>query len=227
MGGGFRKRYGVPMGSMIDKSQKKQGIINPEVRTRVHGLDPDMLKAKPISGGKRDARRVRLIKDFFAELPDDGITYQEFTEEVPYNVATGQRFQIFSHTTPDNRTFFVDNIEFFASAAFSGGLVPAGVIEGLVQCYFEIGNVVPVEIRTTRVQPGLPIEDRAYFPFLNERVGAREVTFALTAKSGREVTAYYINRAGGSPIPLSGVGVRVEGWLVDSNIIEEILEQQR
>lgn len=224
MGGGFRKRYGVPMGPITDKVKKAPGS---EFRNKVYGLDPDMLKAKPIRGGTQDAKRVRLVKDFFAELPDDVVIYQDFTEQVEYNIALNQRFQIFSHTIPANRTFFVDDVEFFATHAFGGGLVAAGIIEGLVQCYFEIGRVVPVEIRTTRVQPGLSLEDRAYFPFLNDRVGAREVTFSLIAKSGRELNAYYINRSTGSPIPLGGIGIRVQGWLADSNIIEEILEQQR
>lgn len=228
MGGGFRKRYGVPVGSMIDKSHKKPGVIQPDIRSKVYGLDPDRLKPKPISGGKKDADRVRLVKDFFAELPENMVIYQEFTKEVVHNPSTQNlRYPILEHTIPDNRTLFVDNVLFYATPAFGSGLVPSGIIEQYVQCYFEIGKVVPVEIRTTRVQTGLTPDGRAYFPFLNDRVGAREVTFSLIAKSGRELNAYYINRGGPSPIPLATVGVRVEGWLVDSNIIEEILEQQR
>jgi hypothetical protein len=122
----------------------------------------------------------------------------------------------------------VDNVLFYATPLFGSGLVPAGIIEPYVQCYFEVGNVVPVGIETERAIAGAAtIETRAYFPFLNDRVGAREVTFSLIAKSGRELSAYYINRGGISPIPLNTIGVRVEGWLADSNIIEEILEQQR
>lgn len=225
MGGGFRKRYGVPMGPMIGKNQARSP--GADVRDKVYGLDPEMLRAKPMSGNRKDADRVRLIKSFFSQLPESMIVYQELTEEVAYDTTTNQRINILSHPIPENRTFFVDYIEFFAKAAFGAGLVPAGIIEGLVQCYFEIGKVTPVEIRTTRVQTGLPAENRAYFPFLNDRIGAREVTFSLIAKSGRELSAYYINRVTGSPIPLDGIGIRIEGWLVDSNIIEEILEQQR
>ena len=145
---------------------------------------------------------------------------------VTFNTALNQNFTILTHTIPDNRTFLVDNVVFFAKPLFGAGLIASGVIEGAVQCFFEIGDVVPVEIRTIRVQTGLPVENRAYFPFLNDRVGAREVTFSLDAKSGRELQAYYINRAV-SPVPVGTVGARIEGWLIDSNIYEEILEQQR
>ena len=229
MGGSrFKKRHGVPMGPMIDRSYKQPGIINPDVRTKVYGLDPDRLQPRPISGGKNDAKRVRLVKDFFAKLPENIVIFQEITGEVPHDPQRQDlRYPILEHTIPDNRTFFVDNIQFFATPAFATGLVPAGTIEPYVQCYFEIGKVVPVGIETERVQTGITPESRAYFPFLNDRVGAREVTFSLIAKSGRELNAYYINRGGPSPIPLATVGIRIEGWLADSNIIEEILEQQR
>lgn len=228
MGGGRKKRHGIPIGPLVRRDHKEPGIINPEVREKIYGLDPSRLRAKPISGGKKDARRVRLVKDFYSRLQDEQIVFVDLTDEVEFStVPLGRRFPILSFNVPSNRTLIIDNMYFFARAAFGlGELLPPGVIEGSVQCFFEIGEVVPVEIRSSRVQTLLPSEDRAYFPFLGDRVGAREVEFSLYAKSGREVEAYYINRAV-SPVPIGTVGFRVEGWLIDSNIIEEILEQQR
>jgi hypothetical protein len=205
---------------------KGSGIISPQSKDRVRGIDPKDLVSGPISGGRRDSDRVRIIRAFYSELPDNLSIYQEIVEEVTYDFALNERFNILSQSVPDDRTFVVDNIYFFARALFGTGLVPPGDIEGAVQPYFQIGNVVPVEISTTRVQPGLPVENRAYFPFLNDRVGAREVNFSVFAKRGRNLNAYYFNRAF-TPIPLSTIGVRIEGWMVDANAIEEILEQQR
>lgn len=224
MGGGFRKRRGnFPTGRAPAPRDYKPGK-SPDV----YGIDPEMLRAKPISGSKADAKRTRIVKDFFARLPESIVIFQDVTGEVEHNPLRQEvRYNIFSYTIPENRTFFVDNVLFFATPSFGSGLVPAGTIEPYVQCYFEIGKVVPVGIETNRVLTGVSPNSRAYFPFLNDRVGAREVTFSLIAKSGRELSAYYINRGGVSPVPLRTIGIRVEGWLADSNIIEEILEQQR
>lgn len=225
--GGFRKRFGEGLKpNATVKPHKQQGIIAPQAKDPIYGLDPEMLKPKPMSGGKSDTDRVRLIRNFYSELPEGLFIYQELVEEIPYDFALDKRFDILIQDVPDDRTFVVDNVEFFATPLFGTGLIPAGTVEGAVQAYFQIGNVIPVEIRTTRVQPGLPAEDRAYFPFFNDRVGAREVNFSLYAKRGRELRAYYINRAF-APVPLRTIGVRIEGWMVDSNALEEILEQQR
>lgn len=231
MGGGFRKRRSFFSRKPV-VSKEHDPVAPAVVPEKLYGIDPEMIRAKPMSGGKEDAERVRIVKDFFARLPENLVIYQEHTKEVEHNSLRQEvRYNIFSYTIPENRTFFVDNVLFYATPLFGSGLVPAGVIEPYVQCYFEVGNVVPLGIRTERViatLAGPTIEARAYFPFLNDRVGAREVTFSLIAKSGRELSAYYINRGfGPSPIPLDVIGVRVEGWLADSNIIEEILEQQR
>jgi len=225
MGGGRKRRHGIPIGPIVTKDHKGSGQISPHVRERVYGLDPDMLKAKPIRGNKKDAKRVRLVKDFYSDLPDELVIDQEYVSEVEHDLTLDRRFPILTQTIPDNRTLIIDNVLFFAKEAFGTGLIPTGVIEGAVQCFFEVGEVVPVEIRSQRVQAGLPAENRAYFPFMNDRVGPRESTFSLYAKSGRELTAYYINRVV-SPVPIRTIGVRVEGYLVDSNVIEEILEQQ-
>lgn len=221
--GGFRK--GRTGGSIIPKAHKQTGIIKPNVKEPIRGLDPDLLRPKAMSGGVRDARRVRLVRDFYSELPENLSIYQELVEEVAYSFKLNERFNILTHSIPDDRTFVVDNVEFFATPLFGTGLVGAGEVEGSVQAVFQIGNVVPVEINTTRVQPGLPRENRAYFPFFNDRVGPREVNFSVFAKNGRELRAYYINRAF-TPVPLRTIGVRIEGWMIDSNALEEILEQQ-
>ena len=181
---------------------------------------------QPLSGGTLDANRMRLIKGYFTSLPAEMVIYQDVTREIDYNNALDTRFQIVNYNVPENRTLIIDNVYFFATSRFGGGLIPAGLIEGSVQCFFDIGQSVPVEIQTDRVQIGVDQVNRAYFPFLNDRVGARESNFSFYAKSGREVGAYYINRW--FPfIPVNTVGVRFEGWVLASNIFEEIMAQQR
>ena len=223
---GGRKRHGFPEGPSISKPHKGTGLIASPSKELLRNIDPGDLTAKPLAGGRLDADRVRLVRNFYSELPDNLSIYQEIVEEVTYDFSLNERFIIISQTIPDDRTFVVDNVYFFARALFGTGLVPAGDIEGAVQPYFQIGNSIPVEISTTRVQPGLPIENRAYFPFLNDRIGAREANFSIFAKRGRNLTAYYINRAF-TTIPLSTIGIRIEGWMVDANAVEEILGQQR
>lgn len=224
--GKFRDRHGRPAKPVGIKEHKRPGFIKSQAKAPVRGIDPDMLRPSPMSGSRKDSDRVRLVRNFYAQLPDEISIYQELVEEVVFNSALNQRYTIVSQRVPSDRTFVVDNVSFFATPLFGLGLVPAGSIEGAVQLTFQIGNVVPIEISTTRVQPGLPAENRAYFPFLNDRVGAREVNFSLFAKQGRDLTAFYVNRAI-SPIPLRTVGVRIEGWMIDSNAIEELMEQQQ
>lgn len=227
MGGGFRKRRSFGGGKPV-VSREHDPVNSPPAPEEVYGIDPKMLQAKPISGGRADTQRIRVVKSFFSQLPENVVIFQDLTGEVRHKSFRQEvRYNIFSYTIPENRTFFVDNVLFFAIPQFGAGLVPAGIIEPYIQCYFEVGKVVPVGIETKRVSLGALPESRAYFPFLNDRVGAREVTFSLIAKSGRELSAYYINRGGLPPIPINTIGIRVEGWLADSNIIEEILEQQR
>jgi hypothetical protein len=189
-------------------------------------LDPDLMKPRALSGGKYDSERSRIIKGFYSYLPEDKIVAQDITKEILYLPTLNQRFQIFSYLVPSDRTFFVDSVVFFATQPFGGGLVPTGVVEGALQCYFEVGRVVPAGILTARVQSGQILEDKAYFPFLNESIGQTKTTFTLKAKSGRELNAYYINMVT-SPLPIYTVGVRVRGWMIDSNVIEEILAQQQ
>lgn len=181
---------------------------------------------KPLSGGILDAPRARVIKGYFTSLAPDMVIYQDRTLEVTYNAIFNQRIQIFSYNVPANRTLVIDNVYFFATSLFGNGLIPGGLIEGSVQCFFDIGQAVPVNIGTDRVQLGVDQAVRAYFPFLNDRVGARETTFGMYVKSGRQVGAYYTNLA--FPfVPVATIGVRFEGWVLDSNIFEEILAQQR
>jgi hypothetical protein len=154
------------------------------------------------------------------------VVYEDVTREVDYANALNTRFQLVSYDVPENRTLVIDNVYFFATSRFGGGLVPAGLIEGSVQCFFDVGQSVPIEVQSDRVQLGVDQVNRAYFPFLNDRVGARESNFSFYVKSGRTVGAYYINRW--FPfIPVNTVGVRFEGWVLASNIFEEIINQQR
>jgi len=222
---GPKNRHGRPQGT-ISKPHKQVGMINPQSKDAVFGIDREMLTPRPMRGGKDDTERVRLIRDFYSKLPDGLLIYQEIVQEVDFDFSLDQKRAIVAQTVPDDRTFIVDNVYFFATPLFGTGLVPTGAVEGAVQTFFQVGNVVPVEIRSTRLQPGLLAENRAYFPFFNDRVGAREVTFSLYAKRGRSLSAYYINRAF-TPVPLRTIGVRIEGWMVDSNALEEIMEQQR
>lgn len=223
---GSRNRHGLPQGPRFAKHHKNRGVISPKAKEDVVGITPEMVKSRPMSGGEADAKRVRIIRDFYSDLPDEIFTYQEVTKEVPYSFTLGRRVNIMEKQVPDDRTFVIDDVYFFATPLVGSGLVPAGSVEGSVQAFFEIGAIVPVEIDSTRLQPASLVENRAYFPFFNDRVGAREVTFSLYAKRGRIISAYYINRFP-TPIPLRTVGIRIEGWLVDSNALEEILEQQR
>lgn len=181
---------------------------------------------KPLSGGVIDADRVRLIKGYFTSLPAETVIYEDVTREINYTNTLNTRFQIINYNVPENRTLVIDNIYFFATSRFGGGLIPAGLIEGSVQCFFDIGQSVPVEVQADRIQLGVDPVYRAYFPFLNDRVGARESNFSFYVKSGRDVGAYYINRW--FPfIPVNTIGVRFEGWVLASNIFEEIINQQR
>jgi hypothetical protein len=195
----------------------------PATLPRSEELSPGI---KPLSGGALDARRIRTIKGYFTSLAPEMVIFEDQTREVSYDATLNQRLQVFTYNVPQNRTLVIDNVYFFATSLFGGGFVPPGLVEGSVQCFFDIGQAVPVDIGTDRVQLGVDQAVRAYFPFLNERVGARESTFGMYVKSGRQVGAYYTNLA--FPfVPLATIGVRFEGWFLDSNIFEEILAQQR
>ncbi|MHC4119756.1 MAG: hypothetical protein ACYSWO_19840 [Planctomycetota bacterium] len=223
---GSRNRHGRPQGPKISKPHKKRGIISPKAKERLVGIDESMLKPRAMRGGKKDTDRVRLIRDFFSRLPGDLLKYQEFARDISYSFALNKRTRIFEKQIPDDRTFVIDDVYFYATPLVGTGLIPEGTIEGAVETYFEVGNVVPVEIGSERTQTAVVPERRAYFPFLNDRVGPREVTFSVYAKRGSVITAYYINRFA-PPVPIRTIGIRLEGWLIDSNAIEEILEQQR
>lgn len=208
--------------------QKASYTVNPSssVIENVPQITKQDFGITPLSGGALDANRMRLVKGYFTALPAESVVYQDVTREIEYSNALNTRFQIVSYNVPENRTLVIDNIYFFATSRFGGGLIPAGLIEGSVQCFFDIGQSVPVEIQSDRVQVGVDQVNRAYFPFLNDRVGARESNFSFYVKSGREVGAYYINRW--FPFsPVDTVGVRFEGWVLASNIFEEIMGQQR
>jgi len=221
-----RKRFRDKIGPMFQQPGPDPGSGSLGLLENVPEITSEDFGIKPISGGIIDAPRARVVKGYFTQLPDEVVIYEDITREVIYNNAIGARNLIAEYNVPENRTLVIDNVYFFATPVFGLGLIPAGVVEGSLQCFFDIGKVVPVDISTNRVQPGVPADNRAYFPFLNDRVGTRESTFAFYVKSGREVGAYYINR-GLPSVPINTVGVRFEGWIIDSNIFEEILDQQR
>lgn len=223
---GSGSKFKQKIGPMFQKPGPEPGPITPSLLDEVPQITAEDFGIKPISGGVIDAQRARVVKGYFTQLPDELIIYEDITREVVYTNTLGARLQIFTFNVPENRTLVIDNVYFFATPVFGLGLIPSGVIEGSVQCFFDIGKVVPVDISTIRIQPFVPVDTRAYFPFLNDRVGAREVNFSFYVKSGREVGAYYINR-GFPSLPINTIGVRFEGWIVDSNIFEEILDQQR
>jgi hypothetical protein len=216
-----------PVGPVFAKPGSAPGAVvsgpSQSVLPQGEDLNPGI---KPLSGGVLDARRVRAVKGYFSTLAPDTVIYNDQTREIDYNAALNRRIQIFGYNVPQNRTLVIDNVYFFANSLFGNGLVPAGLVEGSVQCFFDIGQAVPVDVGSDRVQLGVPQAVRAYFPFLNDRVGARESTFGMYVKSGRQIGAYYLNL--GFPfVPLATIGVRFEGWVLDSNIFEEIMAQQR
>jgi hypothetical protein len=217
-----------PVGPVFTKLGPTSGSLaapapSPVVLPNTEELRPGI---KPLSGGLLDAQRIRLIKGYFTSLSPDMVIFEDQTREVDYNATPNRRFQIFTYAVPQNRTLVIDNVYFFATSLFGGGLIPGGLIEGSLQCFFDIGQAVPVNVGSDRVQLGVDQAIRAYFPFLNDRVGTRESTFGMYVKSGREVGAYYIN-VGFPFVPVATVGARFEGWFLDSNIFEEILGQQR
>lgn len=189
-------------------------------------LDPRQLRARPLTGSPLDADRVRTIKAFYEALPDKRILYLDVMREVPYSAALNRKTVIFREPVPSARIFVVDDIQFYAWPMGGGAPLAAGIIEGAVQFTFAIGKTAPVDVNTTRVQTGLPATEGGYFPFLNQRVGAEEVTFSVFAKTGQPIEAFYTNRVA-SPVSLRTVGARIRGWMADVSILEEILEQQR
>lgn len=215
-----------PIGPVFQKMGPTSGLNAPPAPVTLTSIDKSIMDVKPLSGGLIDAQRARVIKGYFTNLAPEMVIYEDRTMEIAYNATLNQRFQIYNYNVPQSRTLVIDNFYFFATSQFGNGLIPAGFIEGSVQCFFDVGQAVPVQVGSERVQLGVPADMRAYFPFLNDRVGARETTFAMYVKSGRQVGAYYMNLA--FPfIPVATIGIRFEGWVMDSNIFEEIMQQQR
>jgi hypothetical protein len=121
---------------------------------------------QPISGGTDDSQRSRIIKAFYERLPDERIIYIDITGEQPHVTALGQKQIIFNRVIPEARTFVLDSVKFFARTAVGQALIPAGTVEGALQCFFTIGSVGQARLNTTRVQAGAALAERAYFPFL-------------------------------------------------------------
>jgi hypothetical protein len=189
-------------------------------------LDPKELRARPLSGGPLDADRTRIVKGFYQALPDKRVLYLDVMKEVSYDATLNRRLNIFKIPVPSARIYVIDRVEFYAWPVGGGAPLGPGIIEGAVQFGFLVGKTAPVDITTQRIQAGLQPNDGAYFPFLNDRVGATQVTFSLSATTGQPLEAYYLNRVA-SPVALRTVGARMRGWMGDVSILEEILEQQR
>jgi len=183
------------------------------------------LRGRALSGSKSDSDRTRNVKSFYEALPDRRPIYADITKETEYVipfVTPSRVVNIGRYSVPDNRTLIIDDVVFFATPEFGLGLVAPGDIEGYVQFVFKIGGNVPVQVINGRLPAG---NDQAGFPFLNDRIGAKEVTFSLYANTGQDIELSYINRAA-PPVPLATVGARVRGWLIDTIMFEEIRQQQ-
>jgi hypothetical protein len=183
------------------------------------------LRGRPLSGSVSDSDRTRNVKAFYEALPDRRPIYADITKEVAYTVPfiTPSRIAVIGrYSIPENRTLVIDDVQFFATPEFGLGLVAPGDIEGAVQFVFKIGGNVPLLVVNGRLPAG---NDQAGFPFLNDRVGAREVTFSLYAHTGQDIELSYINRAVPT-IPLATVGARIRGWLIETIMFEEIRQQQ-
>jgi hypothetical protein len=192
------------------------------------------LRGRPVSGGVADARRSRLVKEFYARLPDPRVVYLDITEERLLDVTLNRQQPLIERTVPESRVWIIDSIEFFslyrADLPSEYRLVPPGWLEPFIHCYFTIDNVVPLHLETRRQVPNLPTapQPESYFPFLYERVGATEVTFSIFATADQEIRCYYEVIRTPLPVPaLLSMGARIRGWESDVTIFREILEQQR
>jgi hypothetical protein len=109
-------------------------------------------------------------------------------------------------------------------------LVPPGILEPTTHFFFTVDNVVPFHLETRRQIPNLPTapQPESYFPFVGDRVGAKEVTFSVFVKADQTLRCFYeIVRLPQNINPLVSYGARIRGWEADQTILQEILEQQR
>jgi hypothetical protein len=202
-------------------STKSVAALQPHPET----LDIEQMRPRALSGGVKDSDRARIVKGFYDRLPDLRVIYLDVTKEVIWIPTRNQPIQILKYEVPDSRVAIIDRIEFIATPLVGPGAIPQWTIEGPVQFFFTIGKTVPVQVTTVR-NDGLNEYTGAYFPTVNERVGATEVNFSLIAKTGQVLEGYYINRAA-SPVLIGSVICRIRGWIGAVSIIEEIMEQQR
>ena len=200
-------------------------------------ITTEEMKGSPLSGGPRDAQRVRLIKDFYSKLPDQRVIYLDFTDEIryPLNPVPGTEYVITDFEVPASRSWIIDDVRFFGIYTEDAGppikyaLIPSGWIESFEHFFFTIDNVVPLHLQTKRVNPTIPppVSQEAYFPFLNETIGALEANFSLFVQPGQRIKGHFLNAAINPLTTLHSVGVRIRGWEADVSILDEILEQQR
>jgi len=168
---------------------------------------------------------VNIARGFYSILSNpDAVRYFDALTQSAFRTDENVKTTLFSYTIPASRILMIDNVYFYATSGIDGSIIDSGLVEGYVEPYFTIGDAIPAEILTLR--DSITDQRRAYFPFLNERIGSQETTFNLFAKSGQELKAYYIN-TNPSPVAIAEIGIRVQGWLADDIILQEILEQQR
>jgi len=174
---------------------------------------------------KKALTATRVVQGFYLSLSNpDAIRYFDALTQAAFDTTENIKISLFSYQVPPSRILMIDNVYFFATSAIDGSMIDSGIIEGYVEPYFTVGDAIPVEINTLR--SSITNQRRAYFPFLNQRVGSQQTTFNLFAKSGQELKAYYIN-TNPTPIAVSEIGIHVQGWLANDIILQEILEQQR
>lgn len=202
---------------------KKQASLKEPIKApKAADLD---VKPKPIRGGSDDSDRVRLVKNYYSQVIDQGaISFVDWTSETNYNPITSTEIVIDRWSVSEARFLYIDNVVFYAKSLVTGQQIPPGQIEGFVETYLKISERVPLDIQVRRYQIS-PLTG-AYWPFLNDRVGPTETKFNLIARTGEEVKASYITPGIPSPVPISVIGVRIRGWLGSDIIIKEILEQQ-
>jgi len=210
-------RPGSPMGFGAEKNWLRED----------RPVREEDIRPRPITGGPEDAQRVRNILQFYSQLPDHRVIYIDHTAWDEYQFAANNLpVALTRFVVPPNRTIVIDWVSFHARAVGSWELLAPGAIEQFIELHHEIGGKVPLELETAIDDPVVGTIDRAAYPFLGDRVGSTEAFFTIVASTGNEVSAYYITRAV-PPVALAQIGWRFRGWLIDSSILGEILEQQR
>lgn len=214
-------KFGLP--NQKRGSEKQFGMLRENVP-----VSEEDIRARPLSGGPEDSKRVRSILEFYAKMADDRVQYLDVTEWEDYEyVANEGQNDIANFIVPDSRTIIVDWVGFYAKALGSADLLDMGQVTRNIIFNVEIGGTSPLVLFNQYDNAlGTVPTDATGFPFLNQRVGSTEFFFSLHARTGSPVRGYYITRTM-PPVALDLVGFRIRGFIIDSSIIGEILEAQR